>query len=290
MTEEIQDEVETERTIERKTEDITYAPVIIKRNDQHSRHPDDILAFTIADAVEQHNRPKLSLLISSMAAGLILGFAGMCVALMTLIFPIEEGILVNRLACAFIYPLGFIVCVMSRTQLFTEQTATALYSVLDLKSTVKSLITLWAIVLIGNLLGTFISSYLLYAAEPVINAGIGYTKILGHLLAYSFSEVFFSAILAGWLMAQGGWLIVATPPATTQMISIYIVTFIIGFGGLHHSIAGSAELFSGLLHTPQPDYLQALSFLTSAVLGNLVGGTIFVAALNYAHIKKTQST
>ncbi len=280
---------ETERSLERKSEDQHYTPVIIKRNDQAVRHPDDTLKFGIEEAVEQHDRPRMSLLLSSISAGLILGFAGMCVALMSQLYPSSDGALMNRLACAFIYPLGFIVCVMSGTQLFTEQTATALYSVLDKRSTVVSLLSLWSVVLIGNFIGTFLCSVLLYLAEPVIVANNGFESVMGHLLSYSFSEVFFSAILAGWLMAQGGWLVLATPPAITQLACIYTVTFIIGFGGLHHSIAGSAEIFSGLIRSSNPDFLKSASFLTSAVLGNLLGGAIFVAILNYGHIKKTQS-
>ncbi len=89
-------------------------------------------------------------------------------------------------------------------------------------------------------------------------------------------------------MAQGGWLVLSSPPSSGQILYIYIVTFIIGFGGLHHSIAGSAEIFSGLFHSPSPDYVGSLIFLSTAILGNIVGGSIFVGVLNYAHIKKAQ--
>lgn len=76
-------------------------------------------------------------------------------------------------------------------------------------------------------------------------------------------------------MAQGGWLVLATPPASSQILCIFIVTFIIGLGGLHHSIAGSAEIFSGFFHHNDPDYTGSISFLVSAILGNLVGGSFF---------------
>jgi formate-nitrite transporter family protein len=280
---------ETERTLVRNEEDQTYVPVIIKRNDQAVRHPDDILKLAIEEALEQHNRPKISLLLSAITAGLILGFAGMCVALMTQLFPLGSNPLLVRLACAFVYPLGFIVCIMSGTQLFTEQTATAMYSVLDRKSTLKSLFSLLTIVLLGNILGTFFSSILLFLADPVINASLGYGELQKHLIHFTFPEVFFSAVLAGWLMAQGGWLILATTTSSIQLICIYIVTFIIGFGGLHHSIAGSAEIFSGIIHASDPEYLNSFLFIVSAILGNLLGGSFFVAVLNYAHIKVTQS-
>ncbi|MAX67244.1 MAG: formate/nitrite transporter family protein [Bacteriovoracaceae bacterium] len=280
---------ETKRAKERNKEDRSYVPVIVKRIDEAVRHPDDTLERAIKEGLEQHRRSKLSLFLSAIAAGLILGFAGMCVALVSQIFVGEENFILNRLAVALVYPLGFVVCIMSGTQLFTEHTATAVYPVLDDKTHFKSLILLWCIVLLGNLFGTLISSYLLFMADNVINAKEGYIYVMNHLIHFSSLEVFISAILAGWLMAQGGWLVLATPPASSQLLCIYIVTFIIGLGGLHHSIAGSAEVFSGLFHVENPEWLKSFKFLASAVIGNLVGGSLFVAVLNYGHIKKTQS-
>lgn len=278
----------TDRTIDREKEDTDFLPVIIKRNDDAIRHPDDTLEKVIHEGLEQHKRSKLSLFSSALAAGLILGFAAMSVALASQLYPESQNTLVQRFMMALIYPLGFIVCIMSGTQLFTEQTATAVYPVLDKKATIKSLIRLWLIVLAGNFTGTFISSGLISLADPVIVAKDGFIFIANHLIHYSNGQVFISALLAGWLMAQGGWLIMSTPPNSSQIICIYIVTFIIGIGGLHHSIAGSAEIFGAWFMSPEPDTLNMLRFLIFSVIGNLIGGSFFVAMLNYAHIKKTQ--
>jgi formate/nitrite transporter FocA (FNT family) len=133
-------------------------------------------------------------------------------------------------------------------------------------------------------------SILLISAEDVINAKPGYIAIGKHLIDYDNIPLFFSSLLAGWLMALGAWLVVATSPAFSQMISIYIVTFIIGIGGLHHSIAGSVEMFTAYLISDLFNYTQVLRFLVFTIFGNLVGGSIFVALLNYGHIRKTQRT
>ena len=77
-------------------------------------------------------------------------------------------------------------------------------------------------------------------------------------------------------------------PTLSQMAAIDIVTFIIGFGDLHHSIAGSVEIFTAFLITDDFTVSQVAHFLVVAILGNLVGGSIFVALLNYGHIRKTQ--
>tara|TARA_Y100000296_G_scaffold80979_1_gene107251 strand:+ start:10 stop:912 length:903 start_codon:yes stop_codon:yes gene_type:complete len=283
-----EEEQKTDRALKREIEDEAYIPVILKRTDESVRHPDDVLEKAIHEGIEQHKRSALSLLLSAVSAGLILGFAAMSVALASQIFPSNANPLYNRLAMAFVYPLGFIICIMSGTQLFTEHTATAVYPVLDKKASIQSLFRLWIIVLVGNFIGTSISSVLIFSADSVILAKEGVLEVAHHLTSYTFKEVFISAILAGWLMAQGGWLILATPPTSSQILCIYIVTFIIGIGGLHHSIAGSAEIFGGLLLSEDPHYKSAFITLFASILGNLVGGSVFVGILNYAHIRKTQ--
>lgn len=236
------------------------------------------------DTIEQHKRSNSSLLLSSLAAGLILGSGAMCIALASQLYP-ESSSTIRKCIQALFYPLGFIVCIMSETQLFTEQTSTALFPVLDGKANFPGLLKVWTLVLLGNLIGTFCCSIMLYYAEPVIQAQVGFINLYEHLIHFNGLEIVLSAILAGWLMAQGGWLIMSTPLASSQIICIYIVTFIIGFGGLHHSIVGSSEIITGLLHSSNPDYIKGIVTISLAVIGNLLGGGIFVALLNYGHIK-----
>jgi len=278
--------VETERSKERELEDIHYTPVIIKRIDETIRHPDDTLARVIAEGLEELRRPFLSLMLSAIAAGLILGFAAMSVALASQLVPPDT--ILNRFVTAAVYPLGFIICIMSGTNLFTEHTATAVYPILDKKEKIRSLIRVWVIIIIGNLIGTALSAFLITLAEPVIMAKVGYLQVAHHLIKYPWESIFMSAVLAGWLMAQGGWLIQALPSSSGQILTIYIVTFIIGIGGLHHSIAGSAEVFTAALLSKMK--LHAIfKFLGAAIFGNLIGGSFFVAILNYGHIRKTRS-
>ena len=97
-----------------------------------------------------------------------------------------------------------------------------------------------------------------------------------------------SALLGGWLMALGAWLILATPPTVSQMVSIYIVTFLIGVGGLHHSIAGAAEAFAATFLGSMELFPDAVRFIGLAMVGNLIGGSLFVASLNYGHIRESQ--
>ena len=281
-------DLKTDREIEREEENRDFMPVILKWTDESLRHPDDILELAIAEGLEQLNRRFLSLFLSAIAAGLILGFSAMSVAVVeTWMLSLDRDVFA-RLATAFVYPLGFVLCIMSGTQLFTEHTATAVYPVLDRQGTVGKLLRLWLIVLVGNLLGAIASAGFLVAADGVIGAQEGYLAIGRHLVEFSAGSLFVSAILAGWLMALGAWLVMATQPTLSQMASIYIVTFVIGIGGLHHSIAGSVEILTAYFIASEFSFRQVASFVLVAVAGNLVGGSIFVALLNYGHIRETQ--
>jgi len=279
---------QTERAQTKKREDREWVPVILKRSDESRRHPDDTLEHTIQEGLEQLNRQTLSLFISAIAAGLILGFSVMAVGIVQSYFSDPEALLLERFLTALVYPLGFVVCVMSGAELFTEHTATAVYPVLDRRSSVPRLLRLWGLVLGGNLVGAYCSAVLLISVDEVVHASKGYMAIGIHLLEYGNATLFASALLAGWLMAQGAWLVMATPPALTQVVCIYLVTFLIGLGPLHHAIAGSVEMFVAWMISDEITLAESLRFIGMAVFGNLFGGSCFVALLNYAHVRRTR--
>ncbi len=278
----------TERERERGQEDQQFVPVIVKRTDETRRHPDDILQAAIEAGVEQLERPPLSLFLSAVGAGLILGFTAMAVGVMSSFVIALDALAFERLAVSLVYPFGFIVCLMSGTELFTEHTATAVYPVLDQRSRIWRLLRLWTLVGLGNLIGTFVSAGLLTLGEEVIGARSGYIRVGHHLVEPKTLPLLASAILAGFLMALGAWLILATPPTVSQLASIYIVTFLIGFGGLHHAIAGAAEMFTASLISDEFSLREGSRFIALALAGNLIGGSLFVAGLNYAHIRHSQ--
>ncbi len=62
---------------------------------------------------------------------------------------------------------------------------------------------------------------------------------------------------------------------------IYIVTFIIALSGLHHSIVGSIEIFAGMLVSSKITLVDYITFQCTALIGNAVGGVVFVAILKY---------
>lgn len=196
--------------------------------------------------------------------------------------------MVRRVLVASVYPLGFVLCLMSGTQLFTEHTALAVYPVLDRRLPARSLGRLWGTVWLGNMLGCLLGAALLAAAEEVVGAADGYATLAEHFIEPDLWAILASAVLAGWLMALGGWLVLATPAGSASVLLIYLVTFLIGLGGLHHSIAGTAELLVARFTGADLPAGPVAIALGAAITGNLFGGSIFVALLNYGSIRHTR--
>jgi formate/nitrite transporter FocA (FNT family) len=262
--------------------------VILKRSDVALRHPDDTLQLAIEEGVEQADRRWVSLLLSSIGAGGTMAFTALAVGVAAGATADAQPATLQRALVALAYPIGFVLCLMSGTQLFTEHTALAVYPVLDGRLRARALGRLWGTVLLGNMLGCLLGALLLAGAEGVTGAAPGYAWAAEHFMAAGPGPTLASAVLAGWLMALGGWLVLASPPGPATVLLIYLVTFLIGLGGLHHSIAGTAELLAARFTGASVPLGPAAASLSIAIAGNLLGGSIFVALFNYGSIRHTR--
>ena len=245
---------------------------------------------SICHGEELITKSTFSSFLSSISAGLVLGFSAMAIAFALELVQSINALPVKRLAMALTYPFGFIICILSGFSLFTEQTAISSYPLLDHRCNWRKYAKYLLIVLSGNLIGALVSAFIIFLGEPVIQFKNGHIMASQHLAHYNWHEILISAVMAGWLMSIGGWIAMSSSSITGRIISIYIVTFLIGIGGLHHAIAGTIELTIALLMQSQIHPNDLLKFLTAAILGNTIGGGIFVALLNYLQIKNSVST
>jgi formate/nitrite transporter FocA (FNT family) len=279
---------DTTNGTERDGEHRAYQPVVLKRTDIALRHPNDTLQLAIEEGVEQADRRFLSLLLSSVGAGGTMAFTALAVGVMASATEGVEPSILHRVLVALVYPLGFVVCLISGTQLFTEHTALAVYPVLDRRVAAPSLGRIWGTVLLGNMIGCVLGALLLAGADGVVGASEGYAWAAGHFVESGAIATLLSAVLAGWLMALAGWLVLSTPPGVASVMLIYFVTLLIGLGGLHHSIAGTAEMLTAAFTGADLSPGDAAAAWVLAVIGNLFGGSIFVALLNYGSIRHTR--
>jgi formate/nitrite transporter FocA (FNT family) len=183
------------------------------------------------------------------------------------------------------YAVGFILVVLGRSELFTEHTTLAVVPVLHKQASVRELGRLWGVVYVTNLLGGGAFAGLAVFIGPRLGTVdvTTFTTIARGLLKYSPTVTFFTAILAGWLMGLMTWLVAAGRNTISEAAFVWLIAFMIGFIHLPHSIAGSVEVLLGVFVSDELVLGQFFTFLLWSTIGNIIGGTVFVALLKYGH-------
>lgn len=249
----------------------------------------EILQSEIHEGLEVLHRGTGGLFLSGLSAGLDLGFS---ILLMAVMWTQAHGRLspaIVNLLVANMYSIGFIFVVIGRSELFTEQTTLAMLPVLNGSATLSSLFPLWIVIYTSNLLGGAIFAKLATLVGPALgNISPEAFGILAHkTLEHSGKSIFLSAVLAGWLMGLLSWLVAAGRDTISQIVIVWLITTAIGFAGLHHVVAGSIEVFAGIFAHQGIGLHEFFRFLVCTTLGNIVGGTVFVAVIKYGHAKPT---
>ena len=243
----------------------------------------EIMREQIIEGCETYDRGTRSILLSSFTAGLEIGFSFL---MLCSLFGFLQGKLADETIfklTAFVYPIGFIFVILGQSILFTEQTSLLTLPVLSKKRSVLSLFKIWGVVILGNLTGGILIALTLAWIGP--NLGLFDAEIIRkigvHFADYSLPTIAVSAMLAGWLMGLLSWLVTSSKETTSEIIIIYIITAVMGFTGLHHSIIGNIEIFAGMLVSPEIDFLIYIKTLITTLAGNALGATIFVALLKF---------
>ncbi len=233
---------------------------------------------------EEMARPATSLWWSGVAAGVSISFSLLAQALLESHLPDASW---RPLVSSFGYSVGFLMAVLSRQQLFTESTITAVLPVMAefTVANVGRMGRMWSIVLLANLAGTlFAAAFCTFA--PVIGPELrdSMLQISRHAAEAGWGEMFFRAIAAGFLMAAMVWLIPSSDAAQFHVITM--MTWLIAAGGFTHIVAGSMEAFLLTVNGQLSAASMVVEFMVPVLAGNIVGGTVLFAVLSYAQVMK----
>ena len=233
---------------------------------------------------EEMARPAISLWWSGIAAGISISFSTLSEALLQIHLPDAPW---RPLVMSFGYSVGFLMVVLARQQLFTENTITVVLPVVarPTRESFTKAARMWAIVFLANMAGTLIAA-LFCTYSPALSPDVlnAMREIGWATMQHGWFAMFFRAIGAGFLVAAMVWLL---PSATSsQFHVITLMTWLIALGGFTHIVAGSVEAFvlvvSGGLALPA----MIFNFTIPVLLGNVFGGTALFALLSYAQVMK----
>ena len=241
-----------------------------------------------AEGVRELARPTASLFWSGFAAGLSIAFSLVAEGVLHAYLPDAPW---RHLVASFGYTVGFIIVVLGRQQLFTENTITAVLPVMATPGLgeLRRMLRLWGLVLASNLVGTALIGGLLAGAplvEPAVHAGM--LAVARDFFTLGAADMFWRGIVAGWLIATMVWLLPAAESAAIWVV--LLITWLIAIAGLSHIIAGAVEA-AFLLFLGEIGAGAALfTFLLPTLAGNIIGGSALFALLSYAQVRREMTT
>ncbi|HGL5748528.1 TPA: formate/nitrite transporter family protein [Citrobacter koseri] len=239
------------------------------------------------DGEKELERDAMALLWSAIAAGLSMGASLLAKG----IFHVQlDGVPGSFLLENLGYTFGFIIVIMARQQLFTENTVTAVLPVMQNPTMGNAglLMRLWSVVLLGNVVGTGIAAWA-FEYMPIFDEETrdAFVKIGMDVMKNSPGEMFANAIISGWIIATMVWVFPAAGAA--KIVVIILMTWLIALADTTHIVVGSVEIlylvFNGTLHWS--DFFWPFALPTLA--GNICGGTFIFALMSHAQIRNDMS-
>jgi formate/nitrite transporter FocA (FNT family) len=232
---------------------------------------------------EELERPMRALWYSGIAAGILISFSVLGEALLRAYLPDADWRYIVENAG---YTFGFLLVILGRMQLFTENTITTVVPVMirPTRSAFGRTARLWGIVLTANVIGAFaVAAFFAYGPVLADDVRQAFTDLSYHATGMPAVEGFLRGIPAGVLIAALVWMLPGSEH--NQVAIIVLFTWLIALGDFTHIVAGSVEMaflvVQGLISFPQ----AAFGFFIPVLLGNVVGGTVIFTVLAWAQIK-----
>lgn len=250
-----------------------------------SKDAKTILETIIADGRNELERASAGLALSGLSAGLNISLGAVAMARMG---SMTGGM--GLLAVCF-YPIGFIIVVLGRAQLFTENTLTPVTVVFARHTGLSDLLRLWGAVLGANLLGALIFSVAAVYVEllPPAAAELLF-KDASSKLDYEFALAAAKGIFGGWVVALMAWLVAAVQDTISQIFVVWMLAALIPLLDLTHSVAGASEIMIAVFAGQATWFEYIFAFQIPTTIGNLIGGLVLVTILNYGQVVGSHST
>ena len=269
------------------------AEQIVKEEDQHedqrqARRRSAVSVKVVHESVSMEGEEELgrctsALAWSGLAAGLSMSFSGLAVALIGSHLPHDAP---WRTAVEMMgYPFGFLIVILGRQQLFTENTLTVILPLMKRKewSCFKNVMRVWGVVLATNLIGgALVAAALAYSTAVGEEVKAALVEVAVKATEPSFGTILIRGIFAGWLIALLVWLLPAAD--TSKVLVILLLTYLVGLAHFSHVIAGFVETTYAAFSGDIGWGTALLKFLPAALLGNIIGGVSLTAAINHAQV------
>ena len=269
--------------------------------------PAEILESTMEISVTKSGGSFMKLFVLALLAGSFIAFGAECsnmAAFNLLAKPETYGL--GRLLSGAIFSTGLMLVVLAGAELFTGNTMMAA-AVCEKKITVLKMLRNWAIVYIGNFVGSVFIAYMM-ANSGLFDlgaSGLGAVtlKIAAYKVNIPFLSAFYLGIMCNWLVCLAVWVSYGAESTPGKILGIFFPICLFVTSGFEHSIANMYFIPAGIFIKSNIVFTElagvsgaalekltwggfVLNNLIPVTIGNIVGGSIFVAMAYWYAYKK----
>ncbi|CAI8756327.1 formate/nitrite transporter family protein [Pseudomonas donghuensis] len=236
---------------------------------------------------QELERTIAALFWSALAAGLSMGLSLMAMGLFYSRLPEDDS---SQVIASLGYSAGFLAVILARQQLFTENTLTAVLPVMTEPSlrNFGRLLRLWSVVLLGNLAGTILVSYVMLNL-PIFDSktDVAFLDVGHKVMENDLNQMFAKGIISGWMIATMVWMIPSMESAKAWII--LMITYLMALGDFTHIVVGSVEV-SYLVWAGEVSWTAFwLDFAAPTLIGNIIGGSFIFALISHAQVRSDSS-
>lgn len=237
-----------------------------------------------------------SMLLMSIMAGIYIAMASnFYTAVMTGSAALPFG--VARLLGGLVFSMGLILTVVAGAELFTGNNLIVM-AVLSRKVGQRWLYRNWAIVFVGNLIGSLLYAAMVWASGQHKFAGGELGTLAMNIAAAKcqipFGEAFFRGVLCNALVCLAIWMCFSSQSTTDRVMAIVFPITAFVACGLEHCVANMYFIGVGLFlkagGLPAAADLTWLNFfwknLLPVTLGNIVGGAGLIGVVFWVIYKR----
>ena len=244
--------------------------------------------------------PLLTMFTLAILAGAFIGLGAMFA---TTAAAGSAGVLpygVVRIMTGFVFCLGLVLVIVGGAELFTGNNLIVMAWASGKVST-PSLLRNWTIVYIGNFIGSITAAVLVFASRQYLfgNGSVGQTAlgIANSKVHLGFIQAIALGVLCNILVCLAIWLTFSARSTIDKIAAIIFPITAFVAAGFEHSIANMYFIPMGLLiyYFDQSFAAAAnidlsgltwgtflLNNLLPVTIGNIIGGTVFVAAVYWS--------
>lgn len=236
------------------------------------------LAETGAHKASKARLAPFAYLVGAMMAGAYIGFGDI------LMFSVSSHVdpAYARLIAGAVFASALTIVIFAGAELFTSTAMVMPLANLRGTTDIRGTITVWSMSWTGNLIGAALLAAIVHAAGGGVMLTDGadaFFKVAHAKMSGAPLELFAKGVLCNWLVCLAVWMVARTQSDSTKLAMIFWPIFAFVAGGFEHSVA-NMFVFSLALLGPHPDTITlagAIHNLVFVTLGNLVGGSVFMA-------------